>query len=122
MLGQQTGTPGVGAGVFAAPRQALYTEIEGLSAFALPIIVTGSSVYNKYNLPYWWVLYAGTPIGRLTNSATYAPAIIGLTSLPLGGASTTLNRSWNGSGFGLSYWPNRNTYTHRRKRRWRNLP
>jgi hypothetical protein len=90
MLGQQTGTPGVGAGVFAAPRQALYTEIEGLSAFALPIIVTGSSVYNKYNLPYWWVLYAGTPIGRLTNSATYAPAIIGLTSLPLGGASTTL--------------------------------
>ena len=91
MLGTQQGTPGVGAAVFAAPRQSMYSRIEGLTEFPLPIIVTGSLVYNKYNLPYYWLLYAGTPIGKLSASSNYAPSIIGLTSAALGGSQTTLN-------------------------------
>jgi hypothetical protein len=90
MLSNQTGTPGVGGGIWATPRDPLYARIEGLSEFPLPILIDATKVYNYQNLPYWWLLYAGTLIGKVTASNLYAPSIIGQTTVAYTSGGTSL--------------------------------
>lgn len=90
MLSNQTGTPGAGANIWTTPRVPLYARIDGLSEFPLPIIVDASKVYNFQNLPYWWLLYAGTLIGKETANNFYAPSIIGQTTVAYTSGGTSL--------------------------------
>lgn len=93
MLQTQTGLPGTGASAWTTHRQALYQSIPGLSEFPLPVVIDGAKVYNQLNLPYYWLAYAGTLIGKETSTTLYAPSIIGQTTAAYtsGGTSVTVS-------------------------------
>lgn len=102
----QSGLPGIGTSAFATPRD-VYYRTPNTDMLPLPCLIDGTKVYNGANLPYPWLMFAGTFIGRITASGLYGQSIIGQlavsyasgTSLTLSaGDAAALNYIQGGSG------------------------
>lgn len=91
-----TGKPGVQPTTYTStPRDVFYGDAEHAQYLPIPATIDGSNSYNMLNQPYNWLLYAGTLLGQITSSRKFCPAILGLTTLPLGGSQTTLQTDAN---------------------------
>jgi hypothetical protein len=88
-----TGKPGVMPGFLAVPREVFAANRQFAQFVAGPVTIDGQNSSNPQNTPYTWVLFAGTPMGRVTATGKYANSILGQTTTAYahtGGTSTSL--------------------------------
>ena len=98
MFSVPTGKPGVLPGYLAVPREVFAANRQFAQFVAGPVTIDGYNSSNPGNAPYTWVLFAGSLMGRVTNTGKYASSVIGQTTAAYahaGGASTTLQTDVN---------------------------
>ncbi len=57
--------------------------------------VDGTNSSNPLNAPYTWLLWAGTPMGRVTATGKYANSILGLSTVAAASAATSVTTDVN---------------------------
>jgi hypothetical protein len=98
MFSVPNGKPGVLSTYSAIPREVFLANKQFAQFVASPVTIDGTLSSNPLNAPFTWLLFAGTPMGRVTATGKYANSILGLTSAAYahsGGSSTTLTTDVN---------------------------
>ncbi len=93
MYSVPNGKPGVLPSVLAIPRELFAANRQFAQFVAGPVTIDGQLSGNPSNTPYTWVLFAGTPMGRVTATGKFANGVIGQTTTAYahsGGSNTTL--------------------------------
>lgn len=91
-----TGKPGVQPTTYTStPRTIFYGQQQLAMYLPFPVTIDGTLSSNPANAPYTWLLWAGTFMGQVTSTLKFACSILGNTTLPLGGAQTTLQTDVN---------------------------
>ncbi len=98
MFSVPNGKPGVLPGYLAVPREIFSANRSFAQFVAAPVTIDGALSANPLNAPYTWMLYAGTPMGRVTATGKYANSVIGTTTTAYahaGGTPTVLTTDVN---------------------------
>ncbi len=80
MFSVPSGKPGVLQSYLAVPREVFLANRQFAQFVASPVTIDGTLSSNPLNAPFTWLLFAGTPMGRVTATGKYANSIIGPTS------------------------------------------
>lgn len=89
------GKPGVQTTYLSTPRDIFLGNGDAAKFLPMPATIDGTLSSNPANTPYTWLLYAGTPMGKVTATKKFANAILGVTNAALGGGQTTLSTDVN---------------------------
>ena len=89
------GKPGVVGNFTSQPREVFYSGREFAQFWAPPVTVDGTNSGNPLNAPYTWLLWAGTPMGRITATGKYANSIFGLSTAAAASAATSVTTDVN---------------------------
>jgi len=88
------GKPGVQSTTYTAtPREIFYDSRAAAKFIPGPVSVDGTLSGNPGNSPYDYILFAGTPVGRVTNTGKYAVSILGVTTVAYADNDLTLTTS-----------------------------
>ena len=89
------GKPGVVGNFTSQPREVFYSGRQFAQFWAPPVTVDGTNSSNPLNAPYTWLLWAGTPMGRIAATGKYANSIIGLTGAAAASGATSITTDVN---------------------------
>ena len=89
------GKPGVVGNYDSQPREVFYSGREFAQFWAPPVTIDGTNSSNPLNSPYTWLLWAGTPMGRITATGKYANSILGLTGAAAASGATSITTDVN---------------------------
>jgi hypothetical protein len=95
MFSNPQGKPGVVGNYNSQPREVFYSGRQFAQFWAPPVTVDGTNSSNPLNSPYTWLLWAGTPMGRVTASGKYANSILGLTGAAAASGATSITTDVN---------------------------
>jgi len=95
MFSNPQGKPGVVGYYDSQPREVFYSGREFAQFWAPPVTIDGTNSSNPLNSPYTWLLWAGTPMGRVTATAKYANSILGLSSAAAASGATSITTDVN---------------------------
>src|SRR5580700_261759 len=95
MFSNPQGKPGVVGNYDSQPREVFYSGREFAQFWAPPVTVDGTNSSNPLNAPYTWLLWAGTPMGRVTATGKYANSILGLTAAAIASGATSITTDIN---------------------------
>jgi hypothetical protein len=95
MFSNPQGKPGVVGNYDSQPREVFYSGRQFAQFWAPPVTVDGTNSSNPLNTPYTWLLWAGTPMGRITATAKYANSILGLSTVAAASAATSVTTDVN---------------------------
>jgi len=95
MFSNPQGKPGVVGYYDSQPREVFYSGREFAQFWAPPVTIDGTNSSNPLNSPYTWLLWAGTPMGRITATAKYANSILGLSSAAATSGATSITTDVN---------------------------
>jgi hypothetical protein len=95
MFSNPQGKPGVVGNYDSQPREVFYSGRQFAQFWAPPVTVDGTNSSNPLNAPYVWLLWAGTPMGRVTATGKFANSIIGLTGAAIASGATSITTDVN---------------------------
>ena len=95
MFSNPQGKPGVVGNYDSQPREVFYSGREFAQFWAPPVTIDGTNSSNPLNSPYTWLLWAGTPMGRITATGKYANSILGLTAAAVASGATSITTDVN---------------------------
>jgi hypothetical protein len=95
MFSNPQGKPGVVGNYDSQPREVFYSGREFAQFWAPPVTIDGTNSSNPLNAPYVWLLWAGTPMGRITATGKYANSILGLTAAAAASGATSITTDVN---------------------------
>ncbi|MDP9175551.1 MAG: hypothetical protein M3O30_17045 [Planctomycetota bacterium] len=95
MFSTPQGKPGIVGNFTSQPREVFYSNRQFAQFWAPPVTIDGTASGNAANAPYTWLLWAGMPMGRVTATGKYANSILGLSTVAIAAAATTITTDVN---------------------------